>query len=255
MSTPNTRGFNNGMRVFMVTLGYAPARVLLACLDQVYQTIGVDVEHHLLNNHYPVDMVRNDTLVESICKAYKIRYHDLGHNSGLSGGYNYLIANLRTEPDDIIIGLDPDTFPVTPNWGRALVSVLQQDKRIAWASLMNPPAEPELKQRGYVPEMVGGELVWHAQQACVNSICAWRAGTLQELGGLQEPKKYYGGIESMMFPMVKRLGLSWAYLPEYREECSPLVESHPLYRKYKQEYALKNSTQDDFATWLKKSFV
>lgn len=239
------------MRVVVVTLGYAPARILLACLDQVYKTIGLDnVEHYLLNNRYPIDQERNDKLVKSICDAYGITYFDLGYNLGLSAGYNYLIEQAKLNDDDLVIGIDPDVFPVTPGWGAALFETMQESS-FAWASLQNPHSKRELTERGFTEIIINKIKIQIAHQACVNSVCMWRYGVLKQLGFLQEPKKYYGGIESMMFPMVQRLGKHWVYLSDFHEMASPLVESEPLYKKFKWEYAHKLTTTLEFKEWLK----
>lgn len=238
------------MRVVVVTLGYAPARILLACLEQVYSTIGIEFEHHLLNNHYPRNEEKNDKLVKAICDVYGIKYYDLGYNLGLQAGYNHLIQQANLNDDDIVIGIDPDVWPVTPNWGQALIKAAQQPA-FAWVSLQNQHSQRELQERGFTEVIVSDLKIQLAHHACVNSIAAWRYGVLKELGFLQEPRKYYGSIESHMFPMIRRLNKHWAYLSDYHEQFSPLVDSEPLYKKYKVEYAHKLSTNLEFKEWLK----
>ncbi len=245
------------MRVHIVSLGFAPARVFLACMDQVYKTIGLkDFNHILLNNHYPVDKARNDFLIEQICRSYGIKFHDVGENIGLAAGYNLLLNNLRfadkADDEDIVIGIDPDVWPISKGWGQALIDVMSGDPAVAWASLwINSATERETTERGYTPNIINGVKVRELKQASMNSICAWRLGVLRELGGLEEPKKYYGGVEGQMFPKMVERGLKWVFLEDFKEECSPLVNSEDLYRVYKWEYAHKNSTQLDFESWLK----
>lgn len=239
------------MKVFVVTLAYAPARIFLTAIDQIYKTIGIDVEHHVLQQHYPVDEKRNSRLIEFICDEYGIHYHDLGENVGLSQGYNYLISLTGQDPNDIIIGADCDVYPVTKNWGKALVEIASF-KEIGWTSLQNRNSIHELPKRGYIEAKTpNGTRIWQSHYPCTNSICAWRRETLIELNGLKEPKKYYGGIECQMFGMLNNLYKAWVYLPDYEEMSPEIVQSEPLYKEYKFEYALKNSTNLEFKDWLK----
>jgi hypothetical protein len=235
----------------MVSLAFAPIRVISSCFQQVYKTIGRPVEHHVLTNHYPIDHDVNEKVVKALCEAYKITWHDLGQNVGLSAGYNHLINNLNLQDDDVVIGVDPDTWPETPGWSNALVSVLQ-DKTIAWASLMNHHAVNELPQRGYTTHTVNGVIAYEAHQACVNSICAWPGWFLKRLNGLKEPNQWYGGIEIMSMPKIKQMGFKWVYLPEFKEAYHSRVEGDGPYRHYKWEYAHKHSTKLDFKAWLEQ---
>lgn len=239
------------MKIYAVTLGFAPSRILLTTFDQVYKTIGIPVQHLLLNNHYPVDEERNDELVRAICQAYGVKYYDLGENVGLAAGYNYLLRDvIPYDPESIVIGIDPDTWPITKGWGAALADV-HSDPKIGWATLQNQASERELKERGFTARSVKDVPIYSAHQACVNSICAWKLSMLKELNWLSEPKKYYGGIEGHMFHMVKKMGLDWVYLPTFKEESSALVSSEELYRTYKWNYAHLNNTQLSFKEWLK----
>jgi hypothetical protein len=242
------------MKVVMVTLGFAPARILLTCIDQVYRTIGISPKHYLLNNHYPVNKEINDYLVLSICKAYGINYYTLGKNVGLQKGYNFLIETAQLEDDDLIIGVDPDTYPITPGWGKALLKVMEDD-RIGWATLQNEASERELVERGHDKETINGVNVLIAHAPCVNSVCCWKWKILKQMGGLQEPREWYGGIECMMWGMLEKLGKRWAYLQDFKEERNDLVKSETVYTEYKWEYAHKGSTKLDFESWLKEKNI
>lgn len=239
------------MKVVIVSIAYAPARVILACYEQLYKTIGITPSAHLvLNNHYPVNQNRNDRLIKSICEEFGCTLYDLGENVGLQRGYNYLIEQANLEDNDIIIGVDSDVWPITPNWGPALVKTIQEPS-FAWATLQNQHSKRELTERGHTEIILNGIKLQMAHYACTNSICAWRKGVVKELGGLQEPRKFYGSIESHMFPMVKKINKHWVYLSEYHEEFSPLVESDLLYKRYKIDYAIKLTTTLEFKEWLK----
>ena len=220
-------------------------------MEQIYKTIGIDVTHHVLNNHYPVNEKENDESIRSYCDNRGIVYHDLKENVGLSSGYEYLMRQAAPFADEIVILADPDVYPITEGWGRALLSVAS-DPRVGIASLMFSTVKREMIERGYDELSVSGHRVWRGHQACMNSICAMRRSRLEFIGGLQEPKKYYGGAEGSLAPRLKKANWDWVYLADYWEQYHESVASEPIYREYKIEYALMNSTNLSFKDWLKQ---
>ncbi len=243
------------MKIYMVSLAYAPSRIVIECMRQVYETIGIPVEHHVLMNHYPINQELNDKVLLAVFDHYKCKVHDLGANTGLSGGYNYLIQQLNLQDDDIVLGLDLDCYPITQNYGQALVKVLRGDKSIGWASLQNQHSVRELSERGFTPHVVDSILVHEAHTACVNSICAWSGKFLNGFGGLQEPNKWYGGLEAMSFGKVKQLGFKWVYLPQYEERFHPTMQADRCYIVYKWSLAHLKTTTLSFAEWLKEDLT
>lgn len=244
------------MRKIVITLGYVNARVFIPSMYQFYKTFGVpygQFEHHFLNQHYPVDKARNEVFLKTICKEHRIEWHDHGSNLGLAGGFNRMLSDLSPSESDLIVGLDPDTYPVSNGWGKAFFDVLATDKKVGWISMINPHSAREIPERGYSERESAGHKLWITKKAVVNSICAWPYGVLKRFGGLSEPKKFYGGLEGKMFPMFASNGLEWAFLKDFKEEYNDSIKSDALYQVWKWEYAHKNSTQDDFETWLKKT--
>ncbi len=236
----------------MVSLAYAPARVIIECLKQVYKTVGdIEFEHLVLNNHYPIDEERNDKILKTVFDSYNCKYFDLGENVGLSAGYTYLINQANLDDKDIVIGVDLDVWPTTQGWGNALVKVLQ-DRSIntGWASLYSHHSPREFKERGYTEVTLGGIKCHQVRTAMLNSICAWTTPMLKDLGGIKEPNRFYGGFESMSYPIIKSKGYEWVFLPDYTEEYNDLVKPDPCYRHFKYEYAHKHSTKLDLKNWL-----
>jgi hypothetical protein len=240
------------MKIVMVSIAFAPARVIIECYKQIYKTIGnIKFEHYVLNNHYPIDQDRNDALIKTLVESYSGKYFDLGSNVGLSEGYSYLMREAKLEPDDIVIGIDPDVWPVTPNWGEALVKVLSEpNTNIGWVSLFNHHSQREFNERGFIELDVAGLKCYNTKTAMLNSICAWKGDLLIKMGGLKEPNKYYGGLESFSYGTVKQLGYNWVFLPEYKEDFNDLVKPDLCYKNYKWIYAHERSTKLDFASWL-----
>lgn len=241
------------MKIYAISLAYVPARIALTTLEQVYKTIGIKPERHLvLMQHYPVDEKRNDGLLRNIFDAYELETRDLCENVGLSQGYNYLVNQINLKDEDIIIGIDLDVYPITPGWGQALADVAS-NPIVGWASLTFPVVDREMNERGFDIGIINGRNVKFPRQTCMSSICGVRAEMWKTLGGINEPKKYYGGAECATNPKIVALGKRWAYLPDFREEHTPLTGSEPLYAQWKWKYAIENSVQTDFRTWLKEN--
>src|SRR6266853_5194619 len=121
------------MKIYMVSLAFAPARIMIESMRQVYETIGnIKYEHLLLNNHYPIDKKRNDKLLMTLLASYDCTLYDLESNVVLSAGYNFLIEKCNLQDEDIVLGIDPDVWPLTPGWGEALVKVLLADPTVGW---------------------------------------------------------------------------------------------------------------------------
>lgn len=244
------------MKIYMVSIAFAPARVIIESYKQVYNTIGnINFEHKVLNNHYPIDKTRNNKLIETLVKSYGAEYVDLGGNTGLSGGYTYLVNSLNLQDDDIVFGIDPDVFPLTSGWGEAMVKVLTEpNTNIGWVSLYNHHSPREFKERGFSEHIIGGIKCHKVKTAMLNSICAWKGKMLKEMGGIKEPNKYYGGFESMSYPIITSLGYSWVYLPDYKEDYHILVEADKCYTEYKWAYARNHTTKLSFEEWLKENY-
>jgi GT2 family glycosyltransferase len=241
------------MKIVMVSIAFAPARVIIECYKQVYKTIGnIQFEHYVLNNHYPDQEKFTDDVVKILCKHRNIKYFDLGENVGLSAGYNHLLNNIDLQDDDIVIGVDPDTWPVTQGWGEALVKVLSEpNTTIGWASLFTQHTQREFNERGYTKLIINGINCNKVNQAMLNSICAWKGKMLKEMKGLHEPRKFYGGFESMSYPIIKNLGFDWVFLPDYSEEFNDLVKADKFYTVYKYDY-VHGKTSLSFAEWLEE---
>jgi hypothetical protein len=245
------------MKIVMVSIAFAPARVIIECYKQVYKTIGnVQFEHYVLNNHYPIDQERNDKLIKTLVESYNGKYFDLGENVGLGEGYSYLMREAKLQPDDIVIGIDPDVFPVTHGWGEALVKVLSEpNTNIGWASLFTPHTQKEFNERGFDKLDVNGITCYNTKTAMLNSVCAWKGDLLIKMGGLKEPNKYYGGLESFSYGTIKQLGYNWVFLIDFKEELHELVKADQVYTEYKWAYAHHRNTKLRFDEWLKEKGI
>lgn len=240
------------MKVFVVTLGFVPARIWRRSLD-AYRSLhktGLDYEHYFVDAHYPLNEVENRRELWSICADAGISVLDPGRNLGLHGNFNFALSRIPYKDDDVIIGYDPDSNPISPGFDGALVHAIQFDQRVAWSSLLSQRAEPELIQRGYDRRMIGHVEAWVTRQPVVNSICAWRGSFLRRTGGLHEPNQWYGFLEGEMFWRMKEMGMDWAFLPGWREtdDIRNLQDREYLWWKWK--FAHLREWPGDFRSYV-----
>lgn len=239
--------------VHTITLGFAPSRIWGQSMARYAAARNPDLvyKHWWVHNHYPVDKQRNEAENAMICRRYGVEWIDPGRNLGLHDGFNWALAQIKPQPEDIIIAYDPDSFVETPGFDMALVRAIRGDpeRKAVWSSLMNPRSERDLLARGYRPRKADGYLdLWATKAAVTNSVCAFSAAWLAKVGGLTEPGPWYGHLEAAMH---SQLGKSeWVFLPGWRES-DKLRDLHDrAYVVYKWELSHTKTTQLDFESWL-----
>jgi GT2 family glycosyltransferase len=176
------------------TLLYNDHKIIDASLNQLRKTNVLNLPIIAVDNNYPN---LSQAQVTRLKNKYRITIIGERVNRGLSGGYNELI---NSHPDiKHAILFDCDSYPITKGWDKALIDVIQSPK-VAYLSLMFDVAKREMQERGFKPWWhESGHVVWKPSQACVQSISCADLDYLREIGGLKEPKKYYGGLEGAMF--------------------------------------------------------
>jgi len=224
------------------TLLYNNYHVIKRSLTKLRETNTLNLPIVAVDNDYPF-----------LTKAHKTRLKNqfdltiIGEveNRGLAGGYNELI-NAYSELDYAIL-YDCDSNPETIGWDEGLMDIIKSPD-IAYASLMFDTAKREMKERGFTPIQVGKHVVWKPKQACVQSVSVADLNYLRSIGGMQEPKKYYGGLESTMFKYWNDQH-KLVYLDGYYEtQLNQDDDVDEVYIKYKWDYAHKryNGTFEDF---------
>lgn len=154
---------------------------------------------------------------------------DEGRNLGLHDGFNFLLQHVRTTH---VVGLDPDTFPVTMHFDLELLKHAA-DPRNVWVSCYNTHSFSEMRE----PRVEGQLLV--PQHPVVNSICLWSVAWLRKVGGVQEPTKLYGGLECCMWKYLDQQSARWVFALNSLEACSNLFPSlqDEAYRAFKWAHA------------------
>jgi hypothetical protein len=235
----------------VITLGYVPARIFEKSMDSFYSTISkeMDITHIFVYQHYPLDEEHNKPALFNICNKYGLTILDPQKNLGLHEGFNWALAQLPIQDEDIIIGFDGDSHPLTQGWDKAFATALE-DNRLVWASLWSQRAEDRINEVGYIVHGVRNVRVFILRDAIMNSICAWNAKFLKDIGGLSELLQYYGHLEASMFPKLKALNKEWVVLPDYFESDSFRILQDKEYLRWKWYYAHKKLISISFDEYV-----
>jgi hypothetical protein len=241
------------VKVHVITLAFAPARVLKRGVDLFYSTYRSPVRgltHHLVDHHYPIGREQNLQVMKELCEGYGIQFHDPGQDNGYHGGLNWILERIKPEDGDIVVMYDPDAGPEQCDWLDALVDTILAGYSIA--SLVDKTILRELNERGYnKSEVIGVGDVWEPVTNGILSLYAWDWAYLKQMLPLYEHNPYYGGIESYMWEHLKRLGLKQAYLPGFSEDNLSRDMADWHYVKWKWEHSYHRRYMGSFTQYLK----
>jgi hypothetical protein len=115
---------------------------------------------------------------------------------------------------------------------------------------------PWKREKGveFTDEVIAGHKVWIHPSVEMWNICGWNTTFLEEVGGLDQPNGFYGGLEAKLFPQWANRGLRLGYLPDVRSDHVPvdrdnLVFFDPEYRSWKTDHI--GGFNGSFLEWLK----
>lgn len=226
-----TNGKTTKTKTMIFTILYNNYRVINRSLTKLRETNTLNLPIVALDNHYP-----------TLTKAYKTRLKkkfnltilDAGENLGLSGGYNYIIEQYPELKHAILY--DCDSNPETKGWDKSLMDTIKHPK-VAYLSLMFDNAKREMEERGFNPWLCGEHVIWKPKEACQQSISCVDLTYLRSIGGMQEPKKYYGGLESCMFKFWNEQNQIGYIDGVYEKQMHKDDDTDPRYKEYKWKYA------------------
>ena len=238
--------------IYTITTGYSPARIWALSLASYKKHKNPDVKytHIYVDNHYPLNIEQNRAEIKRICQDNDVIILNPGRNLGLHDGFNYALKYCDIKPYDIIIGYDGDSNPISYGFDGALVHALEFDHSLGWVSLMSPRAKPEILSRGYTAKQVRHLELWLTHKAVVNSVCAFRGEFLLKTGGLKEENAIYGGLEAVMFPKLREMGLHWGFLTGWHEDDLYRDMQDKEYLWWKWKYAHLKEFSGDFASYV-----
>lgn len=236
-------------KVWAVSLCYNDFEVIGMSLRQYRATSSPQVEtvHVLVDQHWPLGGDSRASKLRGLAESMGGLYLDPGANLGLARGFNWAVSQLPIPDNAMIVGYDPDSWPVDFGWDEAMCDLFVARPDVAWFSLWHPHAQRELLEENRGEDLGDGTV--RAKSAVMNSVCGWRKKWFREVGGLHEVNEKYGGLESHTFP---RLGnWKWIFLKNFREDYWPKPEIlNGDYRTWKWATTHGGEKQIDFGDWL-----
>lgn len=247
------------MAVYAITLAFCHPEILKLSMRAFYKTRNHDLSldgHFIVDQHYPLhgQKIFEELKMQTLINGQTIL--DPGRNLGLHVGFNWALSQIKPNREDIIIGYDADSLPLSRGWDMALVRAIEAKRsdghgEVVWASLGNPRTLSDLYARGYDPVTADGYLrLFLTRTAITNSICAWRYGWLQDVGFLDEPRAFYGHLEAAMWGKL-RPGKRWAVLPDWTEGDALRDMHDRAYIVYKWRHSHLNDWPGDFESFVK----
>lgn len=236
------------MSDYLVILGFANQRTAERTLQKFADTRTSKANVLIVDNHYPVNVTEG--FWKRAAQELGGTYLDPGRNIGLHEGLNYALREVQAGPADLMLGMDPDTNPLTRGWDTALINALGI-ANVGWASLGNNHSEGEMRERGHTPSTEGGLRLFTTLAPVVNSICGFKLNWVLSSGGFQEPSAFYGGLECAMWHHMSKTHYRWVFLRDFREGTwtEDLIDSE--YRAYKWRHAHEGYPHD-FETYIRE---
>ena len=156
-------------------------------------------------------------------------------NRGVSGNWTQIAYLYDIGRGDVLIGADPDERPMDAGWVDAMAKVMQGDSSIAIVSLALPEL---LALDGFFEKYFWGEReingvrVWEGRHMCQWALIGISGNFIQAVGGVPSPEvaPLYGWIETACDAHMKKLGMKWVMLPDYRAQH---IASSPLAQEWK----------------------
>ena len=244
------------MAVYAITLAFANSEIIEKSISAFHATRNQALPlggHFVVDQHYPLGREAVKKTLDGLTDRCTVL--DPGRNLGLHAGFNWAIAQINPQPEDIIIGYDSDSLPVSQGWDMALVRAIDCRRsdgqgEVVWATLANPRTLHDVQTRGFDRALADGFIrLMLTRTAVTNSICAWRYQWLKDVGFLQEPTAFYGHLETTMFAKLRR-GKRWAVVEDWAESDELRWIHDRSYIVYKWMHAHTKEWSGDFASYV-----
>jgi hypothetical protein len=178
-------------------------------------------------------------------------------NKGVSGNWTQIAQMYDIGRGDVLIGADPDERPMDKGWVDAMAKVMQGDSSIAIVSLVLPELlalEGFFEKYFWGEREVNGIRVWEGKSMCQWALIGISGNFISAVGGIPHPDAapLYGWIETACDIHMKRLGMKWVILPDYRVQH---IASSPLAQEWKNWMVGPglDSGQVPFEQWLRET--
>lgn len=158
----------------------------------------------------------------------KYYYVKAPKNLGGIGGFNFGLSKLDLQDDDLVLGYDPDSNPITKDWLLAMKEVMLADTSLTHLSLLHE----HIVNRAWIRREVAGYKLVSLPHPEMFNVTIWRGSYLKS-GAVKQGRPYYGFVET------ETKGGRHAYLYDYREDLCPIPHD-PRYNRWKHDHAVGN---------------
>lgn len=248
------------MNTWIFTSAFCKAKMLEECLKHLYSDPFLEIKpfcHVVIDNHYPINKEKNRERIQELCLQYRCAYIDSGCDLGLHQGLNKAMAIVGVEPDDHLLGCDPDDRP-SKGWALAMTQVMTGDPSVAVCG-MNFWVLPwkQNQQGAWKREIINYHRVWIHPGVEMWNVAAFNMKLVRSLGGFSQPNAYYGGIEIALYHEWVKRQMKLVYLIDYSSEAVPVNREDPelydqIYGKWKIDHAMHGYT-GSFESYLKEN--
>ena len=233
-------------KLYGITVCYCEPEVLAHGLIRFAKTAGAVPDKYILtDNLWPKDSEANSAMIRKLSPIVNAEVIQAKINQGGAGGFNlalqHLFDQVGLKDEDLIIGMDPDSNPITQDWLKVMVETMQAGPQLDSLSLMHE----HIVQREWEVEFIGGHRVAFLPRPEMKNVTIWRLGSIRD--GLKQ-KGFYGFTEILMWAPRKH-----GYLYDFRETLCPI--QHPVeYNDWKRIHAFDGyaGNFDEYLEDLKK---
>jgi hypothetical protein len=149
---------------------------------------------------------------------------NIGGHGGFNLGVEYLANKYALKDNDLILGYDPDSNPITGGWLRAMQKVMDNDVRINNCSLAIKSIMGNRKWK--LTDIAGVRYATSPVPEMMN-VTIFRYGYLKRIGQFKGTG-FYGGVETANWTSDDTQG----YLYDYQEDFCPIPHD-PRYNDWK----------------------
>lgn len=245
----------------IVTMVFCNPRVFEAGMRRLYDTVPTVQWHVVFDAHYPLERPNiGEFLAQKHDEGAVItsQHLDAGENRGLHENANYVLGKIDPflDDEDVVIFYDADEGPTRAGWFEAMRSVFKADPTCGWLSLNAPPIREVLNDRKVpIVEVAGadGVRVRVPPFCLMNLVCGWRVGALRKIGPLNEPHKWYGGLELDAQPKFRAAGYWVGWLEDFDTQPHGSL-ADATYTEYKRRHVGHDQPvfTGSFEEWLKR---
>jgi GT2 family glycosyltransferase len=227
------------MSLFMIVVCHMQPSTIAHSLMKFLMTSGVQPQSFnriiMVDHHWPIEHDLTSNLVHRASSLLDAEVISPPKNLGGHGGFNFALqALLPLADNDLVLGYDPDSNPITPNWLQAMRDVLEKDPSLAFLSLTHTGFKDKTDKR---TEFIAGHRVSFFDRPEMFNVTLWRGSFIKS--GLTSDNSFYGQVETPAYNRVKSMGLRHGYMEDCIEAENPIL--HPdIYREWKGFHAGKS---------------